>query len=90
MKPNVACGGKNITGEYCKLVERLRRSLSMQAKEIEVSRKYIDMFKMFMGARSIFRKCELEEIYNKYSTKSDSSFEEFLSYCEMNEIEVLE
>ena len=90
MKEKVVCGDKNITGEYCKLVNNLRHTLVTQAKEIEVSRKYLNMFKQFMGARAVFRKCELKEIYEKYATKSPTSFEELMNFCEMNDIEILE
>ena len=90
MKGAVACGGKNITGEYCRFITRLRHTLETQAKEIEVSRKYLDMFKQFMGARAVFRKCELKEIYEKYAIKSPTSFEELMNFCEMNDIEILE
>ena len=90
MATKVECGEKNITGQYCMNIERLRRALLSQAAEVEASRKYIGLFKSVLKSKTVFRKQELEKLYIKYCAKTPPSFEEFLDYCRMNDIEVLE
>ena len=54
MSDKVECGDKNVTGQYCNNVERLRRALTLQAAEIESSRKYIAVFKGVLKGKTVF------------------------------------
>lgn len=90
MSVTVDCGDKNVTGQYCDKIERLRRALTLQAAEIESSRKYIAVFKGVLKGKTVFRKQELQKLYVTYTASSAPSFNEFLDYCRMNDIEVLE
>ena len=90
MVKEVSCGDKNITGQYCKQIDRLRRALIVQSSELEASRKYIHIFIKFMGGINVFRKQELKTMYDEYSVKKKPDFDEFLDYCRMNGIEILE
>lgn len=90
MSETVECGDKNVTGQYCEKIERLRRALLLQGAEVEASRKYIGVFKGVLKGKTVFRKQELKKLYDKYSANTLPSFDEFLDYCRMNDIEVLE
>lgn len=90
MGDKVDCGDKNITGQYCANIERLRRTLIVQSAELEASRKYIGIFKAVLKGKTVFRKQELKKLYDKYSAKTSPDFNEFLDYCRKNDIEVLE
>lgn len=90
MSETVECGDKNVTGQYCEKIERLRRALLLQGAEVEASRKYIGVFKGVLKGKTVFRKQELKKLYDKYSANTPPSFDEFLDFCRMNEIEVLE
>ena len=90
MSETVECGDKNVTGQYCEKIERLRRTLTLQVSEIEASRKYIGVFKGVLKGKTVFRKQELQKLYDKYTASTAPNFNEFLDYCRMNDIEVLE
>ena len=90
MSQGVECGDKNITGQYCEKIERLRRALVLQSAELEVSRKYTDIFIKAMGGRTIFRKQELMVFFDNYSPKTTPSLNEFMDFCRTRGIEILE
>ena len=83
----VECERVERTGMYCRLIENLRSLLATQQKEIEFSRRYVQMF---MGERIAFRKDELRKFFDEKADKGSHNFDEFLDFCRINGMEVFE
>lgn len=86
MADKLECAEIKLKGQYCRPIEKLRNVFLSQKKELEVSRKYISAF---MNGRTVFRKEELERLYRDNISEGERSFDEFLSYCQLNGIEVV-
>ncbi|MBQ7906807.1 MAG: hypothetical protein IJ309_02405 [Clostridia bacterium] len=83
----VECERTERTGMYCRLIENLRVAFQSQAREIEFCRRYVDLFK---GSRACFRKDELKAFYDENGAKENRSFEEFIDFCRISGLEVIE
>lgn len=83
----VECERTEGIGTYCRLINNLRLVYLTQARELELCQKYVSLF---MGERVSFRKDELKQFFDEKADKSKQKFEEFLNFCRINGMDVLE
>lgn len=83
----VECERTERTGMFCRLIENLRVAYQSQAQEINLCRKYVDLFK---GTRSCIRKDELRAFYDEVGDKEGRTFDEFIDFCRIAGLGVID
>ncbi|MBP3494925.1 MAG: hypothetical protein J6K52_01840 [Clostridia bacterium] len=87
MVDKVECARVERTGMYCRAIEKLRAAYAIQEKEINFAKRYVSLF---MGCRNVFSRLELKDFYDKTADKTVHNFEEFLDFCRLYGIDVVE
>ncbi|MBQ7907574.1 MAG: hypothetical protein IJ309_06325 [Clostridia bacterium] len=83
----VECERTERTGMYCRLIENLRVAYQSQAQEINLCRKYSEIF---MGSCTCIRQDELRTLYENKAAITKGTFQEFLDFCRIIGMNVLE
>ena len=79
MVDKLDCSCVTIEGRVCENVERIRSTLSAQAQELTIYRKYASAFiSDKFGERTVLQKREIAKIYNEKIAEGERSLEEFV------------
>lgn len=79
MVDKLDCASVTIEGRLCENVERIRSTLSAQAQELTIYRKYASAFITDkFGERTVLQKSEIAKIYKDKIADGERSLEEFV------------
>lgn len=79
MVDKLDCSSVTIEGRLCEHVERIRSTLSSQAQELTIFRKYASAFiSEKFGERTVLQKSEIAKIYKEKVADGERSLEEFV------------
>ena len=79
MMDKLDCSSVTIEGRLCENVERIRSTLSAQARELAIYRKYASAFiNDKFGERTVLQKNEIAKIYREKVADGKRSLEEFV------------
>lgn len=86
MTTRLECASIQVEGQYCKLIESIRKRFNRQQAILDKLLKYVVAF---MQERTVYRRVELQRLYNDNIVNGERSFDEFLNVCRYLGIEVI-